>query len=82
MTKNVNSVTDEVKHIRAQSTYVGEFYEDILRFELTGPRQPHLTMADLPGLFRRGNKEQSDDDVDIVRGMATCQWQQRFASVL
>lgn len=62
-------VTDEAKHVMAQSTCAGEFYEDILRIELTGPRQPHLTMVDLPGLFRRGNKEQSDDDVDIVRGM-------------
>jgi hypothetical protein len=26
-------------------------------------------MVDLPGLFRRGNKEQSDADVGIVRGM-------------
>jgi GTP-binding protein EngB required for normal cell division len=46
-----------------------KFCDDILRIELTGPNQPHLTMVDLPGLFRTGNKEQSDDDVDTVRGM-------------
>lgn len=45
------------------------FYDDILRIELTGPNQPHLTMVDLPGLFRAGNKEQSDADVDTVRCM-------------
>lgn len=45
------------------------FYDDILRIELTGPDQPHLTMVDLPGLFRVGNKEQSDADVDTVRSM-------------
>jgi GTP-binding protein EngB required for normal cell division len=45
------------------------FYDDILRIELTGPNQPHLTMVDLPGLFRAGNKEQSDADVDTVRSM-------------
>ncbi|KAH8586079.1 P-loop containing nucleoside triphosphate hydrolase protein [Bisporella sp. PMI_857] len=46
-----------------------KFYDDILRIELTGPKQPHLTMVDLPGLFRAGNKEQSDADVDTVRIM-------------
>jgi GTP-binding protein EngB required for normal cell division len=45
------------------------FYDDILRIELSGPNQPHLTMVDLPGLFRAGNKEQSDADVDTVRSM-------------
>jgi GTP-binding protein EngB required for normal cell division len=53
-----------------RSTSTGrEFFDDILRVELTGPEQPHLTMVDLPGLFRRGNKEQSDADVHIVRDM-------------
>lgn len=62
-------VTDEAKSAMADPSCTGEFFEDILRIELTGPTQPHLTMVDLPGLFRRGNKEQSDDDVEIVRSM-------------
>lgn len=67
--EGLGAVTDEAKHAMADPTCTEEFYEDILRIELTGPRQPHLTMVDLPGLFRRGNKEQSDTDVGIVRGM-------------
>jgi GTP-binding protein EngB required for normal cell division len=67
--EGLGSVTDEAKRAMADPTCAGEFYEDILRVELTGPRQPHLTMVDLPGLFRRGNKEQSEEDVGIVRGM-------------
>lgn len=63
------AVTDEAKRAMADPTGTGEFYEDILRIEITGPGQPHLTMVDLPGLFRRGNKEQSDADVGIVRSM-------------
>lgn len=63
------AVTDEAKRAMADRNCAGEFFEDILRVELTGPTQPHLTMVDLPGLFRRGNKEQSDADVGIVRGM-------------
>lgn len=62
-------VTDEAKRAMADPTGAREFYEDILRIELTGPEQPHLTMVDLPGLFRAGNKEQSDADVGIVRDM-------------
>lgn len=45
------------------------YYDDTLRIELTGPNQPHLTLVDLPGLFRAGNKEQSETDVDTVRSM-------------
>jgi hypothetical protein len=67
--EGLGTVTDEAKRAMADTTGTGEFYEDILRIELTGPEQPHLTMVDLPGLFRRGNKEQSDDDVGIVRGL-------------
>lgn len=67
--EGLGTVTDEAKRAMADPSCAGEFFEDILRVELTGPTQPHLTMVDLPGLFRRGNKEQSDDDVDIVRGM-------------
>lgn len=67
--EGLGTVTDEAKCAMADPTGTGEFYEDILRIELTGPGQPHLTMVDLPGLFRRGNKEQSDADVCIVRGM-------------
>ncbi|KFA51298.1 hypothetical protein S40293_04398 [Stachybotrys chartarum IBT 40293] len=47
------------------------FCNDILRVELSGPTQPHLTLVDLPGLFRAGNKEQSADNVELVRNMVT-----------
>lgn len=43
------------------------FSNDILRVELCGPSQPHLTMVDLPGLFSSGSKEQSIDDAKTVR---------------
>lgn len=46
-----------------------EFSTDTLRIELSGPDQPHLTMVDLPGLFRAGNKDQSVDNARIVRKM-------------
>lgn len=45
------------------------FSTDTLRVELCGPSQPHLTMVDLPGLFRAGNRDQSVGDAATVRKM-------------
>ncbi|KAM5388265.1 hypothetical protein ACJA88_000129 [Fusarium oxysporum] len=65
----LGAVTKEAEAMMAIPTGTGEFYEDTLRVELTGPEQPHLTMVDLPGLFRGGNKSQSDADISIVHDM-------------
>jgi GTP-binding protein EngB required for normal cell division len=64
----LGAVTEEAESAMA-FTSVTEFYDDTLRIELTGPGQPHLTMVDLPGLFRGGNKKQSDADGSIVHDM-------------
>ena len=45
------------------------FSNDILRVEVSGPNQPHLTLVDLPGLFQAGNKAQSDKDVQVVKSL-------------
>lgn len=45
------------------------FSTDILRVEISGPTQPHLTMVDLPGLFLAGNKDQSAEDAKIVESL-------------
>lgn len=45
------------------------FSNDILRVEVSGPSQPHLTLVDLPGLFQAGNKLQSDDDAKAVTSL-------------
>jgi GTP-binding protein EngB required for normal cell division len=43
------------------------FSSDILRLELSGPEQPHLTLVDLPRLFQAGSRSQSDADSETVR---------------
>jgi hypothetical protein len=43
------------------------FSNNILRAEVSGPNQPHLTLVDLPGLFQAGNKNQSDAEVEVVK---------------
>ncbi|KAI4161555.1 MAG: hypothetical protein L6R39_000045 [Caloplaca ligustica] len=45
------------------------FSEDVLRVELSGPRQAHLTLVDLPGLFHSGNKQQSSDEAKLVKSL-------------
>ncbi|KAI0146647.1 P-loop containing nucleoside triphosphate hydrolase protein [Pestalotiopsis sp. NC0098] len=45
------------------------FSSDVLRIEVTGPAQPNLTIVDLPGLFLAGNKDQSAEDANTVRGL-------------
>ncbi|EPE09308.1 interferon-induced gtp-binding protein mx [Ophiostoma piceae UAMH 11346] len=42
------------------------FSDDVLRIQLSGPTQPHLTLVDLPGLFQAGNSEQSTEEAPIV----------------
>ncbi|KAH6613151.1 P-loop containing nucleoside triphosphate hydrolase protein [Boeremia exigua] len=45
------------------------FSSDILRLELSGPDQPHLTLVDLPGLFQAGSRTQSDADSETVKSL-------------
>jgi GTP-binding protein EngB required for normal cell division len=45
------------------------FSIDILRVEILGPSQPHLTMVDLPGLFLAGNKDQTEEDSQLVESL-------------
>lgn len=58
------------------------FSADILRVELTGPTQPHLTLVDLPGLFQAGNKVQSDDDAKAVTSLVLSYMQKTRSIIL
>ncbi len=65
---NLGSVVEHAKEVMGLSD-TKVFGTDTLRVELCGPTQPHLTMVDLPGLFRAGNSDQSVDDAATVRKM-------------
>ena len=58
------------------------FSTDILRVELSGPTQPHLTLVDLPGLFQAGNKLQSDDDARAVTALVLSYMQKTRSIIL
>jgi len=58
------------------------FSKDILRIELCGPTQPHLTMVDLPGLFKAGNREQSEQDAKLVKELVMGYMKRRRSIIL
>ncbi|CRG86338.1 hypothetical protein PISL3812_03343 [Talaromyces islandicus] len=58
------------------------FSRDILELEISGPKLPHLTLVDLPGLIHHPNKEQTQDDVDIPKELVKKYMSQSRAIVL
>ncbi|KAI0381480.1 P-loop containing nucleoside triphosphate hydrolase protein [Hypomontagnella monticulosa] len=65
---NIGVLVDKAKEAMGVGIDRGRtFCQDVLRIELSGPTQPHLTIVDLPGLFRAGNKEQSAEDAAIMK---------------
>lgn len=44
----------------------GAFAKDVLRIEIAGRDQPHLTLVDLPGLIHSENKMQTATDVEVI----------------
>ncbi|KAI1086904.1 interferon-induced GTP-binding protein Mx2 [Rostrohypoxylon terebratum] len=48
----------------------GAFSQDILKVEISGPDQPHLTVIDVPGIFRVATPGlTTESDVTMVRNM-------------
>jgi GTP-binding protein EngB required for normal cell division len=47
------------------------FSLDVLRIEICGPNQPHLTLVDLPGLFHAGIDRKGDENVEAVNSLVT-----------
>jgi len=45
----------------------GTFTDDVLRVDISGPSQPHLTIVDLPGLIHTHGRSQTPEDVEIVQ---------------
>ena len=54
--EDLELLIDEAKDIIGLDTQTGAFTHDVLRIEVSGPSQPHLTLINLPGLFQASNK--------------------------
>jgi GTP-binding protein EngB required for normal cell division len=65
----LGDVIESAKDVMGISDDGKTFSSDILRLELSGPEQPHLTLVDLPGLFTAGSRSQSEADSEIVKSL-------------
>jgi GTP-binding protein EngB required for normal cell division len=65
----LGDVIESAKDVMGISDDGKAFSSDILRLELSGPEQPHLTLVDLPGLFTAGSRSQSEADSKIVKSL-------------
>ena len=66
-TDELPALIDKAKETMGLGTDSKAFSDDVLRVEISGPRQPHLTLVDLPGLIHAENKQQSAADVELVK---------------
>ena len=64
---NLHNVVQEAKEAMGLTAANKVFSSHILHVELLGPTQSHLTMVNLPGLFKARNREQSEEDTEMVK---------------
>jgi GTPase SAR1 family protein len=63
------SLIDKAKEAMGLNSDTKAFSDDVLRVEISGPDQPHLTLVDLPGLIHAENKQQSAKDLQLVSSL-------------
>jgi len=74
-------VQEAEKHIGVgQEGHV--FSKDVLRVEVSGPTQPHLTLVDLPGLYHAPDEFQSVEGVDFVESLVLSYIQNKRSVIL
>ena len=66
---DIGQVVEKAKDAMGLNGNDKVFSTDVLRVEVSGPSQPHLTLVDLPGLFLAGNKDQSEEDSKLVESL-------------
>ncbi|KAK8008296.1 P-loop containing nucleoside triphosphate hydrolase protein, partial [Apiospora marii] len=69
LTNNMASIMDTVQREHMGLSDSNAFSNDVLRIEISGPDQPHLTLVDLPGLFQAATADQSAEDAQMVKEM-------------
>ncbi|KAK8859764.1 dynamin family protein [Apiospora arundinis] len=66
---DIGEAIEQAKEVMGLDGGNAVFSTDVLRVEVSGPSQPHLTIVDLPGLFLAGNKDQSEADAKLVESL-------------
>ncbi len=75
------SLIDKAKEYMGVTDGASAFSTDILRLEVSGPSQPHLTIVDLPGLIHSENKFQTAADIQLVQNMV-CEYMANRRSII
>ena len=66
---DVPAVIEAAKSVMGLDTDTKAFTDDVLRIEICGPKQPYLTLVDLPGLIHAENRQQSAEDIELVSSL-------------
>ncbi|KAL6717733.1 hypothetical protein ACLMJK_003818 [Lecanora helva] len=65
----IPSVIDAAREAMGLGSGTKAFSDDVLRVEISGPEQSHLTLVDLPGLIHAEGRQQSAEDVKLVTSL-------------
>ena len=56
--------------IKSESSDIGSAFSlDVLRVEISGPNEDHLTVIDVPGIFEYVTEVTTEEDIELVKGM-------------
>ena len=58
------------------------FARDVLKIEIVGPDQPHLSVVDVPGLFHNPTEEQTAQDLQTIRDLIESYVQDRRTIIM
>ena len=73
---------ESAKSAMGISPHLRAFSKDLLRIEISGPSQPHLTIVDLPGLIHSETKYQTAAEVDLVHELVQSYMKERRSIIL
>lgn len=62
-------IVSDAERVIGVGTEQLQFSKDVLRVEVSGPNQPHLTMVDLPGLYHAPDDSQDEAGVEFVSSL-------------
>lgn len=69
--ENFAAIVRSAEEVMGVNQSTRGFFKDVLRVEVTGPRQPHLTLVDLPGLYHAPDDNQDDEGVELVEALVS-----------
>ena len=60
----------DIKGSKASDEAADTFSDDVLRFDICGPKQQHLSVIDAPGIFTNtAEGVMTDSNIEVVRNM-------------